>query len=29
MALECQVESETFNTPVWTDVLERFQPMLG
>ncbi len=29
LALECQVESETFNTPVWPDVPESFQPMMG
>jgi alpha-L-arabinofuranosidase len=29
LALECRVESETFDTPVWHDVPERFQTMMG
>ncbi len=29
LALECQVEGETFNTPVWADVPESFQAMMG
>lgn len=29
VALECEVDCETFDTPVWTDVPERFQPMMG
>jgi len=29
MALGCEVECETFDAPVWTDVPERFQPMMG
>ncbi len=29
LAVECEVESETFDTPVWPDVPERFQPMMG
>jgi alpha-N-arabinofuranosidase len=29
LALECEVESETFDTPVWSDVPESFQGMMG
>jgi alpha-L-arabinofuranosidase len=29
LALECRVESETFDTPVWPDVPENLQPMMG
>ncbi|TET94542.1 MAG: hypothetical protein E3J29_08205, partial [Dehalococcoidia bacterium] len=29
LALECRVESETFDTPVWRDVPESFQAMMG
>ncbi len=29
LALECQVEGETFDSPVWPDVPESFQPMMG
>jgi alpha-L-arabinofuranosidase len=29
LVLECEVECETFDTPVWADVPERFQPMMG
>jgi alpha-N-arabinofuranosidase len=29
LALECQVEGETFDTSVWRDVPERYQAMMG
>ncbi len=29
LALASEVECETFDAPVWTDVPERFQPMMG
>lgn len=29
LALGCEVDCETFDAPVWTDVPERFQPMMG
>ena len=29
LALKCLVEGETFDAPVWADVPERFQPMMG
>jgi alpha-N-arabinofuranosidase len=29
LSLGCEVECETFDAPVWPDVPERFQPMMG
>ena len=29
LALESEVQSEVFDTPVWADVAEQFQPMMG
>jgi alpha-L-arabinofuranosidase len=29
LALGCLIECETFDAPVWADVPERFQPMMG
>lgn len=29
LALECELVSESFDIPVWPDVDERFQPMMG
>jgi alpha-N-arabinofuranosidase len=29
LALECELECETFDTPVWTNIPEHFQPMMG
>ena len=28
-ALECEVDCETFGTPVWPDVPEQFRPLMG
>ena len=28
-ALECEVDCETFATPVWPDVPEQFRPLMG